>query len=88
MGNKSDLKKTIVKVEKINWISDKIIDNISCEAKIKSDQASTPGKLKLLKNNCAEFEFDKPQISIAPGQACVFYLSDEVLGGGWISNKN
>lgn len=25
-----------------------------------------------------------PQFGIAPGQACVFYDGDRVLGGGWI----
>ncbi|MGH6660181.1 MAG: aminomethyltransferase beta-barrel domain-containing protein, partial [Rhodospirillales bacterium] len=25
-----------------------------------------------------------PEFGIAPGQACVFYDGDRVLGGGWI----
>ena len=27
---------------------------------------------------------DEPQFGISPGQACVFYDGDRVLGGGWI----
>ena len=27
----------------------------------------------------------KPQFGVAPGQACVFYQGDRVLGGGWIA---
>ena len=32
--------------------------------------------------------FDEELYSTSPGQACVFYLNDQVLGGGWISVKN
>ena len=28
--------------------------------------------------------FDQPQQAIAPGQACVMYQGESVLGGGWI----
>ena len=28
---------------------------------------------------------DHPAEAVAPGQACVFYEGDRVLGGGWIA---
>ena len=40
------------------------------------------------KNNYAEVEILEKETGISPGQACVFYLKDDVgdkvLGGGWI----
>ena len=40
------------------------------------------------KNNHAEVEILEKETGISPGQACVFYLKDDVgdkvLGGGWI----
>ncbi|MDP8920917.1 MAG: tRNA 2-thiouridine(34) synthase MnmA, partial [Pseudomonadota bacterium] len=33
----------------------------------------------------AEVILDEPQFGVAPGQACVFYQGDRVLGGGWIA---
>ena len=32
----------------------------------------------------AEVVFDTPQLAVTPGQAVVFYVGDEVAGGGWI----
>ncbi len=32
----------------------------------------------------AEVILAAPQNAVAPGQACVFYVGDRVLGGGWI----
>ena len=34
-----------------------------------------------------EVTFQKPQDSLAPGQAVVFYQRDRVVGGGWISRN-
>lgn len=34
----------------------------------------------------AEVILDEPQFGVAPGQACVFYQGDRVLGGGWIAS--
>jgi tRNA-specific 2-thiouridylase len=33
----------------------------------------------------ARVAFAEPQYGVAPGQACVFYAGDRVLGGGWIA---
>jgi tRNA-specific 2-thiouridylase len=30
---------------------------------------------------------DEPQAAVAPGQACVFYAGERVLGGGWIRRE-
>jgi len=37
-----------------------------------------------LAGDAAEVLLDQPQAAIAPGQACVFYQGDRLLGGGWI----
>jgi tRNA-specific 2-thiouridylase len=30
---------------------------------------------------------DAPQFGVAPGQACVFYQGERMLGGGWICRE-
>ena len=86
LGEKKYLKKTEVQIKDINWFADNIdINNlIRCSARIRSTQKETPGTL-IIKNNEGKYIFDEKIDSTSPGQACVFYLKDQVLGGGWIT---
>ena len=49
-----------------------------------STQKESSGILNI-SSSSAEFKFDNEIITTSPGQACVFYLKDQVLGGGWIT---
>ncbi len=57
---------------------------IECSAKIRSTQNEISGKLNLNENK-GYFLFDEAICATSPGQACVFYKNDQVLGGGWIT---
>jgi tRNA-specific 2-thiouridylase len=35
----------------------------------------------------ARVDFDRPVRAVAPGQSCVFYRGDDVLGGGIIARR-
>ncbi len=37
-----------------------------------------------LNEDSGYFLFDEAISATSPGQACVFYKNDQVLGGGWI----
>ena len=67
-------------------VLDKNIVNqeIECAAKIRSTQKEMSGKLSIF-NDSGYFLFDEPISATSPGQACVFYKNDQVLGGGWIT---
>tara|TARA_Y100000590_G_scaffold91612_2_gene103505 strand:+ start:9534 stop:10628 length:1095 start_codon:yes stop_codon:yes gene_type:complete len=85
LGTEDNLKKTKVKFNKINWLDSSVEPkNLVCTAKIRSTQKELPGILNI-ENNEGVFEFDKHLNSTAPGQACVIYLQNQVLGGGWIT---
>ena len=88
LGEKKHLEKTEVQIKDINWFADNIDthDSIRCSARIRSTQDETPGTLKI-KGNEATYIFDKKIASTSPGQACVFYLKNQVLGGGWITKR-
>ena len=68
----------------VNWLDNSINkSNIRCSAKIRSTQKESSGFLSIYENS-AMFKFDDEIFTTAPGQACVLYLKNQVLGGGWI----
>ena len=88
LGKQSLLKKTIISLDRINWLDDTISKiDLKCSAKIRSTQHESAGTLKI-SSDLAEFTFDEDIYTTSPGQACVFYLNDQVLGGGWINKTS
>jgi len=88
LGVQKLLKKTIISIENLNWLDDRnMTDGLKCSAKIRSTQKENPGILNIKSDN-VEFTFDKEINTTSPGQACVFYHKDQVLGGGWITKTN
>ena len=80
-----NLQKNKIFFKNINWFEiNKKNQVIYCSAKIRSTQMEVSGKLSL-KNTNGYFVFDEAISATSPGQACVFYKNDQVLGGGWIT---
>ena len=56
------------------------------EVKIRYRHPAVPAVLKMTGNDRAEVGFARENPAVTPGQACVFYRGDEVLGGGIIES--
>jgi len=56
-------------------------------AKIRHNHEPAAATLRTLQAGRAEVVFDRPQRAIAPGQSCVWYQGEEVLGGGVIERR-
>ncbi len=85
LGQKNNLKKNIIKFKNINWLGGSIsTSKLECSAKIRSTQEDLPGILDIRDNN-GSFTFNSQLDGTSPGQACVFYKNDQLLGGGWIT---
>ncbi|USO01902.1 MAG: tRNA 2-thiouridine(34) synthase MnmA [Alphaproteobacteria bacterium] len=52
--------------------------------KIRSTQEPLPAFLTVHDDGRATATLHKPEYGVSPGQACVFYENDRVIGGGWI----
>ncbi len=69
----------------IQWIQEAPPNNIHVDTRIRYRHQAAPSRLTLLKKDQVQVHFETPQSAITPGQAAVFYIGDEVLGGGWIA---
>lgn len=57
------------------------------QVKVRSRAPDAPATITLLPDGCAHVLFDMPQRAPAPGQSCVIYDGDIVLGGGFIEKQ-
>ena len=85
IGPKESLLKTEFSVKEVNWLADEPLDGAKVWAKIRAQHVPAKATLKDLGNGRVRVIFDTLQEQISPGQAAVFYDSDNaMLGGGWI----
>lgn len=90
VGPESAVVSTSFFIKDLNWLIDNKDFNIETEevaVKIRSTHSKTPAKIiKLKDSNKIQVKLLYPEKAITPGQACVIYHNNRVLGGGWIMN--
>ena len=85
LASSEKLQKNKIFFKNINLLDRKIKhQELECSAKIRSTQNEISGKLKII-DDSGYFLFNEPISATSPGQACVFYKNEQVLGGGWIT---
>jgi tRNA-specific 2-thiouridylase len=74
-----------VVVREMNWLVDprpSVGDEVAVQ--IRHRAHAVPATLVRLSGDEAEVALDEPASAISPGQSCVFYDGERVLGGGVI----
>ncbi|MBF0425200.1 MAG: tRNA 2-thiouridine(34) synthase MnmA [Magnetococcales bacterium] len=86
VGPAEALYKDRLEVTDINWLVHRPPDARQPVAvKIRYAGVPQPAIIEPLGDpNRVVVRFAEPQRAVTPGQACVFYAADQVLGGGWI----
>ena len=86
VGEKYKLQSYILKVKELNWLSNKkeLNKEINCSVRLKSNHKEIKAKVKYLGKGFADIILELPYYGITPGQGCVIYNGNQVLGGGWI----
>ena len=87
VGPGSALGQQTIRLSGLNWLGDGDApgSDIRISAKVRSTQEPVPALLSIDDNgNSAVVTLDTPERAVAPGQACVFYDGERLLGGGWI----
>ena len=69
-------------VEEVNWISEQ--KPSECTAKFRYRQKDNNVQITFLEDGNIQVKYPQKIKSVTPGQACVFYLKEECLGGGII----
>ncbi|MCK5274616.1 MAG: tRNA 2-thiouridine(34) synthase MnmA [Alphaproteobacteria bacterium] len=74
-----------VRLGEVNWLGGEPIpaEGLGVQVKLRSTMAAVPATLYPAGDG-AEAVLDDPAHGVSPGQACVFYDRERVLGGGWI----
>jgi tRNA-specific 2-thiouridylase len=87
VGPKPALAVAAMRLREVNWLGDEAGaggDGLAVEVKVRSTTPAVPATV-FAEVDGTRVVFAEPQYGVAPGQACVFYTGEHVLGGGWIA---
>jgi tRNA-specific 2-thiouridylase len=75
-------------VREVNWLGAGDIPEggVDVMVKVRSTQPAVAARLAGRGPGAAHVALLDPEAGVAPGQACVFYRGDRLLGGGWIAS--
>ena len=74
-----------VSLSAVNWLGPSPpTEGFKASVKLRSAQAPLPATVTLDGKGGGDVVLDEPAFGVAPGQACVAYDGDRLLGGGWI----
>jgi tRNA-specific 2-thiouridylase len=75
-----------LRASEISWVDGRMREsrNLPVEVKIRYRHPAVPARLTMTAEDRAEVHFARENPAVTPGQACVFYRGEEVLGGGLI----
>jgi tRNA-specific 2-thiouridylase len=73
-----------LQAERVNWIAGRPTGPFEAEVKIRYRGEPAPAVVGPVGGGEARVEFRTPQRAVTPGQSVVFYVGDEVVGGGTI----
>src|SRR4051794_33501005 len=75
-----------VSLRDVNWLIPAPSEALPCTVKLRAHESPRPGRVRT-EDGHTIVELDDPALP-APGQACVFYHEDRVLGGGIIARMD
>jgi tRNA-uridine 2-sulfurtransferase len=85
VGPREALAQTQVTLRQINWLGEAPAGtDMAVDVKLRSTSRLLPATLRLDGTGGA-VTLHEAEYGVAPGQACVFYRGERVLGGGWIA---
>ena len=85
VGPKEALLCPEIGVSELNWLDVAPLTDKPRPVQVKVRSTTDPvGAGIFIDGDNVRVRFDQPQPGVAPGQACVVYDEDRVLGGGWI----
>jgi tRNA-uridine 2-sulfurtransferase len=86
VGAKKDLKASKFVIKEVNWLDSSLPDvGFEVNVKLRSTTPSTLAKIRQVEGDKMQIELLENDNAITPGQACVIYDNNRVLGGGWIT---
>jgi len=85
VGDAVDLEQDHLVASRVNFIAgDAPTGPLRVSARIRHNHEPAPATVRALEGGRATVVFDEPQRAITPGQSCVWYDGDRVVGGGVI----
>ena len=85
VGEEARLNSSSCRLSNCSWIPwDEPPEEFECTAKIRYNHPGCPAVVRPEKGGRAQVSLRQAARAITPGQACVLYDGDMVLGGGWI----
>jgi tRNA-specific 2-thiouridylase len=88
VGPKEALGRNKIYIKETNWLGEDIPhDGLPCTIKIRSTTPPVSGLFLKDDDDIPYVTTTEPQYGVASGQACVAYINDRVIGGGWITQS-